>query len=377
MKIAIVCDVLGKENNGTTIASMNLIRSLKAKGHEVRIVCPDAERAGEAGFFIVPRYNFGPINGYVSKNGVVPAKADMKVLEKAFDGIDHIHVMLPFSLGKASARYAKEHGISLTAGFHCQAENITSHIKMKNFSLANKIAYKVINKRLYRYCDCVHYPTQFICDVFEKIVGNTPHEVISNGVCKEFKPHTVSKNSDVFKVLFIGRYSKEKSHKVLIDAVSKSKYKDRIQLIFAGAGPLENELKSYAKKRGIIMPIMKFYSRVELIDVINEADLYVHPAEIEIEAIACLEAIACGKVPLIADSPRSATRYFALDEMNLFHYNDSKNLAEKLDLWLENDSMREEYSKKYSNYSKQFDFDLCMDKMEEMILRTYEEKKKC
>ena len=31
MKIAIICDVLGKENNGTTVAAMNLIRSLKAK----------------------------------------------------------------------------------------------------------------------------------------------------------------------------------------------------------------------------------------------------------------------------------------------------------------------------------------------------------
>lgn len=41
MKITIVCDVLGEENNGTTIAAMNLIRSLKAKGHNVTVVCPD------------------------------------------------------------------------------------------------------------------------------------------------------------------------------------------------------------------------------------------------------------------------------------------------------------------------------------------------
>ena len=30
MKITIVCDVLGEENNGTTIAAMNLIRFLKS-----------------------------------------------------------------------------------------------------------------------------------------------------------------------------------------------------------------------------------------------------------------------------------------------------------------------------------------------------------
>ena len=35
MIITVVCDVLGEENNGTTIAAMNLVRSLKKKGHNV------------------------------------------------------------------------------------------------------------------------------------------------------------------------------------------------------------------------------------------------------------------------------------------------------------------------------------------------------
>jgi len=44
MKVTIVCDVLGTENNGTTIAAMNLVRSLRSRGHEVKIVCPDADK---------------------------------------------------------------------------------------------------------------------------------------------------------------------------------------------------------------------------------------------------------------------------------------------------------------------------------------------
>lgn len=36
-----VCDVLGEENNGTTIATMNLLNYLKHKGHEVRVLCAD------------------------------------------------------------------------------------------------------------------------------------------------------------------------------------------------------------------------------------------------------------------------------------------------------------------------------------------------
>ena len=44
MNVTIVCEVLGKANNGTTVAALNLIRSLKEKGHNVKVICPDADR---------------------------------------------------------------------------------------------------------------------------------------------------------------------------------------------------------------------------------------------------------------------------------------------------------------------------------------------
>ena len=34
LTIVVVCDVLGQENNGTTIAAMHLIRALRQKGHQ-------------------------------------------------------------------------------------------------------------------------------------------------------------------------------------------------------------------------------------------------------------------------------------------------------------------------------------------------------
>ena len=47
MIVTVVCDVLGKENNGATIAGMNLIRFLKKQGHEVRILCADQDKKGQ------------------------------------------------------------------------------------------------------------------------------------------------------------------------------------------------------------------------------------------------------------------------------------------------------------------------------------------
>lgn len=375
MRVTIVCDVLGRENNGTTIATMNLLRSLQAKGHEVRVVCPDEDRRGQPGYYVVPTFNLGPLNGYVAKNGVSLAKPVKKVLVEAMEGADVVHINVPFGLGHAAAKMAHEKGIPLTAGFHCQAENFTNHIFLMNVGLANRLTYRFFWRRVYRYCDLIHYPTQFICDVFEKEVGKTPARIISNGVGAAFTPGEAPRPKEwegKFAVLFTGRYSKEKSHPILIDAVARSKYKDRIQLVFAGAGPQKENLKKQAERLGLLPPQMQFFSRAELINVIRAADLYVHPAEIEIEAIACLEAIACGKVPVIADSPRSATRYFALREQNLFRCNDPEDLKNKLEYWLEHPAEREACSRDYAGYAKRFDFDTCMDNMEKMLREAIE-----
>ena len=373
MIITVVCDVLGKENNGTTIAAMNLIRSLKKKGHTVKILCPDEDKKDEEGYYVVPKINLGPLNNYVAKNGVSLAKPVKSIVRSAVEGSDAVHIMIPFSLGHAAALVAKELGIPVTSGFHAQAENFTNHIFLMNNNFANKITYKYFYKNLYRYVDAIHYPTQFIRDIFESVVGKTNGYVISNGVNKTFYKREVLKPEELknkFVILFIGRYSKEKSHKVLMKAVSLSKYKDDIQLIFAGAGPQHETLVKYAEKLGITMPIFNFYSREDLIDVINYADLYVHPAEIEIEAIACLEAITCGLVPVIANSPRCATKAFAMGNNNLFENKNSDDLASKIEYWIENPKEKEKCSLEYMGYSKKFDHDYCMDKMEEMILET-------
>lgn len=377
MRVAVVCDVLGEENNGTTIAAMNLIRHLKARGHDVRVVCPDESRQGQSGFFVVPRLNVGPLNDYVRRNGVSIAVTDETVLERALRDADIIHIMTPFFLGKAAVDYGRGHGIPVTAGFHCQAENITNHLHLMNSRLVNDLTYKAMYRLVYQYVDAVHYPTRFIREVFEAEVGPTNGYVISNGVNRRFAPAPADKPQawrDRFVILFTGRYGKEKSHRVLIDAVAASRYADMIQLVFAGEGPLHRELEAYASKLPN-PPVMRFFSRDEMLRVINSADLYAHPAEIEIEAIACLEAISCGLVPVIADSPRSATRFFALEENNLFRHGDAADLCQKLEYWMDHPEEKARCSQRYVGYTRRFEQGKCMEEMEEMLHETLERRR--
>jgi glycosyltransferase involved in cell wall biosynthesis/1-acyl-sn-glycerol-3-phosphate acyltransferase len=372
MIITVVCDVLGEENNGTTIAAMNLIRSLKRKGHDVRVLCPDENRKGQPGFYVVPRFNLGPLNRYVQKNGVTLARPDKSILRSALQGANVVHLMTPFSLCLAARKMAQKMGIPITAGFHCQAENFSNHIFLMNSRFVNKLIYHIFYRNIYRHVDAVHYPTQFICDVFEKETKPTNHFVISNGVNTAFQKRGAEKPlefQDKFVILFTGRFSKEKSHQVLIEAVSLSKYADRIQLIFAGAGPLREKLEEMGKKKLPIPPLFRFFGREELIDVINYSDLYVHPAEIEIEAIACIEAITCGLVPVIANSPRCATKAFALSEKNLFRVNDPVDLSGKIDYWMDHPEERKACSEEYAGYASRFEHEHCMGRMEDMLIQ--------
>ncbi len=43
MKVTIISDIPLSRKNGTAVAAANLIESLRAKGHEVRVVCPDCD----------------------------------------------------------------------------------------------------------------------------------------------------------------------------------------------------------------------------------------------------------------------------------------------------------------------------------------------
>ena len=236
--------------------------------------------------------------------------------------------------------------------------------------MVNKVIYKHYYKKAYKYADCIHYPTNFIRNVFEEIVGPTPGYVISNGVQKIFRRKESERPEELKNkkiILFTGRISLEKSHHILVEAISKSKYEKDIQLILAGQGPRKEEIEKLSKKLLTNQPIINFYSREELVNIINYADLYCHPAEVEIEAISCLEAISCGLVPVIANSPKCATKEFALDERSLFEVNNPESLKDKIDYWFDHPEELEEMRNQYAATASKFDFDECMDKMEKML----------
>lgn len=380
MIITIVSDVLGDENNGTTIAAMNLINYLRKQGHIVRILCADQDKKEKEDYYVVPNLSLGKLlDKYVAKVGVTLAKPKEDIINLALKDADHVHIMLPFSLGIKTLKLAKNQGISTTAGFHMQAQNFTSYAKINKIEPANKLVYKIIYKKLYKNVDAIHYPTKFIKDIFEKNIKKpTNGYIISNGVHSYVKKRNNPKPDelkDKIVILSTGRYAREKSQDTLIKAIKYSKYKDKIQLILGGQGVKEKYYKKLAKELPL-KPIFKFYSRQEIIDVLNYCDLYVHPAEAELEGISCLEAITCGKLTIVSDSKLSATKEFAIDNKCIFKNRKPKDLARVIDYWIEHPEEKLEYENKYLNTSISYDQEDCMRNMEKMIIKVHNEKTK-
>ena len=135
-------------------------------------------------------------------------------------------------------------------------------------------------------------------------------------------------------MLTVGRLVPEKRHDLVVEAVRRSKYASQLRLVIAGKGPLRQKLEQQASSLPSRVEF-GFPSDEDLLKLYQTADLYVHASEVELEGMAVLEAMRCGCPALTADSSKSATKQFALDDAHMFPHGDVQALANKLDEWFE------------------------------------------
>ena len=381
MVITLVIDYFGATNNGTTVTCMRTASYLQSLGHEVRIIGHVPEEHDDLSSYKVlscPRYHIPVFDRLILDNGMVLAYGDLRKIAEFIKGSDVVHLLLPFHLESQVRKVAKVMGIPVTSAFHCQPENVSYNINMGHVAPVNALIYRLFRRWIYRYTRHVHTPSEMMADQMVKHHYHNVIHPISNGISPFFSPEKVEKDPQFqgkYVIVMVGRYSGEKRQDLLIKAIGKSRYNDKIQLVLCGQGPLRKKYEKFSKKYLKNPCVFAFYDHKKLKRLINMADLYVHASDAESEAISCIEAFACGLVPVISDSPVSATNHFALDERCLFKAGNYHSLMERIEYFYEHPEEKEKLSKEYVEYGKTFHLDKCISRLEGMFRTAIEDDK--
>jgi glycosyltransferase involved in cell wall biosynthesis len=363
MKIVIVIDLIDNKTNGSVMTAVRFADGLRKRGHEVKIVAIGADGIDDCAV----KERYVPVLSEVSaKNQIKFGKYEEDKIREAFKGADIVHFIFPFQLEKKCKALADEMGIPTTAAFHVQPENISYNIGLGHFKPLNSFIYAYLS-RFYNRFDRIHCPSPFIANQLSKHGYTGELYVISNGYDPDFVPAEYPhKKQGKFEIVMTGRLAPEKNQQVLIKAIALSKHKNDIHLTLLGNGPKKAKLTKLSEKLAVDTSF-DFLKKEQLIKKLQNSDLYVHAATVEIEAIAAIEAIACGLVPVIADSDLSATPQFALDERSLFEDNNPLSLAAKIDYWYEHDRERALMSGIYANSAKNYCLEKSLEKAERMF----------
>lgn len=363
MVIAIVVDLVDNQTNGSVITALRFANGLRARGHEVRMVAIGAN--GEKDCNVRERYV--PVLTEVSaKNQIKFGKFDKKRIRKTFEGVDIVHFIFPFKLEKKCKALADEMGIPTTAAFHVQPENVSYNAHMGWCKPFNTLIYAYLKHTFYKKFNRIHCPSAFIAGQLAAHGYDNELYIISNGYDPAFVPAQNKSKNEKFEIIMTGRLAPEKNQQVIIKAIALSKHRENIHLTLYGNGPKKKSLKKLAERECVDVSF-DFLPKDKLIKKLQAGDLYIHAATVEIEAIAALEAIACGLVPIIADSKASATPQFALDERSLFEDNNEYSLAEKIDYWYERDAERKRMGRIYAESAKNYSLEKSLEKAERMF----------
>ncbi len=360
LKIAQIIDVYENASNGAAISTQRFTKLLRENGNKVLVLStgnPEKDKVVLKAFYPPIAY----LKKVMQRMKFVFALPDKKLFRKLFSQVDIIHNQFPLLLGIVAVGIARRMGKPIISTFHVQGEQL-----MYNGGLTHpfwtRLAYKVFMRYIYNKSDLVICPSEFAEKELKKYGVKSKTVVISNGVTDDYRPMDLPKRyPDKFTILTVGRNATEKRQELLIRAVAASKYKNDIQLVILGDGPLRKHLEHLSSELLDNTVEFKLVPSDKVAEYYNTADLYVHAAEVEVECMTAIEAMACGLPLLIADAELSATKQFALNEKFLFKT--QQELTDKINYWLENRHELEHTKEDYLALSHQYSIDNSYEKL--------------
>ena len=319
MRILIVTQTYSY-GNGQASFTIHLAESMVQQGHQVMVVTPSE---GMKSYFIcqngvriekVAAVHMSILHPTIY---ITPLPAPrVKQLLQEFQP-DVVHIQDHYFLCQAVVNEARRLHIPLIGTNHFLPENLLPFFRkipaIQHFFTIPlwKMMLSVFNK-----LDVATVPSRTAARILQNQSIRIPVRAISNGVdTNRFYPDSETDHTgirrkyhlavDKILFLYVGRLDGEKGLDTLLEAVSLLRRND-FQLAIVGQGLYGQLLEKQVQTLGLEerVAFIGFVEPEYLPALYNSADIFVMPSPEELQSIATLEAMACGK-PILAANGRA------------------------------------------------------------------------
>jgi len=319
MRIIVVSQTYSP-GNGQASFTIQLAENMAKSGHQVMVIAPSENMhsystcKNDVRVEKVPAIHLSLIHPSMY---VTPLPSfHVKKLFRAFQP-DVVHIQDHYFLCSAAVNEARRREIPIIGTNHFLPENILPFFK--NFPRIQhfftiplwKMMLSVFNK-----LDVATTPSKTAARILRTQKIHIPVHAISNGIdtCRFHPDPGVDRvgtrrkyglDIDKTLLLYVGRLDGEKRLDVLLEAISLLP-RDDIQLAIGGNGLYEQILRRQMQSLGLERRVkfIGFVQPEELPNLYNSTDIFVMPSPEELQSLATLEAMACGK-PILAANARA------------------------------------------------------------------------
>jgi phosphatidylinositol alpha-mannosyltransferase len=365
MKIGLICPYNIFKSGGVQECVLALQSELSNRGHEVYIISPRPKVLPEQVpdnilMLGISRDIKSPLHTTTQVSVSVDMTSVDEVLERYDFDILHFHEpWVPLVSRQILSR--------------SKAKNIaTFHAKLPDTVMSRSLE-KIITpytKSVLKDLDLLTAVSDAGADYVKSLSGNAI-TIIPNGIdTKKYtrSTGTTSKSKIIDNaILYIGRLEKRKGVKYLIKAFALVfRSNPSARLIIAGDGPDRSKLEQYVIDKEIEgIEFMGYINEDTKLDLLSKCRVFCSPAVYgESFGIVLLEAMSMGMPIVAGNNPGYASVMKETGRLSLVNPRDISELANRLQLFLEDEALREIWKDWAKKYVSNFDYTKVVDQYE-------------
>lgn len=378
MKIGLVCPYNIFRPGGVQSYVTAIHDELKARGYEVKIIAPIPQELPEkVDPDIILLAESRPLNTPFRTTVDVSWRVDNDEIEQALarENFDILHFHEPWIPRMPMQVLARSHCANV-ATFHAKLPESVFHRSFEK-------AISPYTKQVFKDVDHLTAVSEAAASYVRSLADGQPIDIVPNGICLDIYNPTKVKpipeyKDDLKTILYVGRLEGRKGTIWLLRAYEKLiQEHSNVRLLIAGDGPKRDMLEEFVQTHELPnVEFLGFVSEEDKLRLLKSADLFCSPALYgESFGIVLLEAMAMGTVTVCGNNVGYESVMKDRGRISLINPKSTDEFAERLQLLLFDDQIRNLWRKWAKEHVKQFDYPVVVDRYEEIYHEVLGSKK--